>query len=121
LLVKSNPLVLTIVSDPAWANAVAILLQGAYQKLCRGNDAPEHRSLQCFDVAQRITYLDTTDSLATEVKWFDGGNHGWENGFWDAIQHSSEHKEALRLMASRMQDPDFQASTDVMEWLASSS
>jgi len=71
------------------------------------------------DVARRITYLDTADSLAVEVKWFDGRNHGWENEFWNAIQHSSEPQEALRLITSRMQESDFQASTSVLEWLAS--
>jgi hypothetical protein len=40
-------------------------------------------------VARRITYPDNGDSLATEVMWFDGGNHGWDNGFWDVIQRSS--------------------------------
>jgi hypothetical protein len=119
LLVKSNPIVLTIVNDPAWAHAAAIAYADAYEKLCQGHDVPEHRSLQCFDVARRIAYLDTADSLATEVRSFDGRNHGWDNGFWDAIQHSSSPEEALRLMTSRMQEPDFQVSTTVLEWLAS--
>lgn len=120
LLVKSNPIVLTIISDPAWAHSVAPGYADAYEKLCRGDDVVEHRSLQCFDVARRIAYLDTADSLATEVKWFDGRSHGWESGFWDAIQHSSQPREALRLMTSRMQQPDFQVSSVVLEWLASS-
>ncbi len=120
LLVKSNPVLLTIVNDPGWAHSAALAYAGAYEKLCRGDDVAEHCFLQCSDVARRITYLDTADSLATEVKWFDGGNHGWENGFWDAIQHSSQPEEALRLMAARIQEPDFEVSTSVLEWLASS-
>jgi hypothetical protein len=92
----------------------------AYEKLCRGDDVAERRFLQCSDVAQRITYLDTADSLATEVKWFDGRKHRWETGFWEAIQHSSYPSEALSLMTSRMQEPGFQVSTYVLEWLASS-
>src|SRR6185312_16758405 len=66
------------------------------------------------------TYLDTSDSLATEVKWFDGRHHGWDNGFWEAIQHSSHPNEALSLMGARMQERDFEVSTGVLEWLASS-
>jgi len=120
LLVKSNPLLLTIVNDPGWAQSAAVSYAGAYEKLCRGDDVAENRFLQCSDVARRITYLDTADSLATEVKWFDGRNHGWENGFWDAIQHSSQPEEALRLMAARIQEPDFEVSTGVLEWLAGS-
>ena len=120
LLVKSNPIILTIVDDPAWAGPAAIAYADAYDKHCRGDDVAEHRSLQCFDVAERITYLDTAESLATEVKEFDGRNHGWENGFWDAIRQSSHPHEALRMMTSRVQEPDFQVSTNVLEWLASS-
>jgi hypothetical protein len=120
LLVNSNPIVLTIISGPSWAHSAALAYAEAYEKLCRGSDVPEHRFLQCSDVAQRITYLDTADSLAIEVKGYDGKNHGWENGFWDAIQHSSHPEESLRLMTARMQQPDFEVSTGVLEWLASS-
>jgi hypothetical protein len=120
LLVKSNRIVLTIINDPVWAHSASIANADAYERLCRADDVTEHRSLQCFDVARRIMYLDTLDSLATEVKWYDGKNHGWENGFWEAIQHSSQPEEPLRLMALRMQDPDFQVSTSVLEWLATS-
>ncbi|HEY2495975.1 MAG TPA: hypothetical protein VGK24_02800 [Candidatus Angelobacter sp.] len=118
LLVNSNPISLTIVNDPGWAHFSVLAYADAYENLCHG-DAAEHR-LQCFDLARRITYLDTADSLATEVKFFDGRNHGWGNGFWDAIQHSSDPKKALPLMAARMQEPDFEVSTAVLEWLASS-
>ena len=120
LLVKSNPFLLTIVNDPGWAHSAAVAYAGAYEKLCRGDEVADARFLQCSDVARRITYLDTTDSLATEVKGFDGRNHGWENGFWDAIQHSSQPEEALHLMAPRIQEPDFEVSTGVLEWLAGS-
>ncbi|HSM85987.1 MAG TPA: hypothetical protein VLT16_07550 [Candidatus Limnocylindrales bacterium] len=120
LLLKSNAIVLTIVNDPAWAHSAAIAYADAYEKLCRGADVPEHPSLQCFDAARRITYLDTADSLATEVKWFDGRNHGWDTGFWDAVRHSSHPEEALRLMTSRMQEPGFQVSAGILEWLAGS-
>jgi hypothetical protein len=120
LLVKSNPITLTIVDDPAWARPAATVYADAYDKVCRGDDIAEHRSLQCFDVAERITYLDTAESLATEVRGIDGRNHGWENGFWDAIRQSSHPQEALRMMTSRMQEPDFQVSTSVLEWLAGS-
>jgi hypothetical protein len=120
LLVKSNPIVLRIVDDPSWSHSAAVAYADAYEKACGGDDVAEHRFLKCSDIARRITYLDTTDSLATEVKWFDGRNHGWDNGFWDAIQQSSHPEEALRLMAARIQAPDFEASAVVLEWLASS-
>ena len=120
LSVKSNTMPLTIVNDPGWAYSTARAYAGVYEKLCRGDDVAGNLFLQCSDVARRITYLDTSDSLATEVKWFDGRNHGWENGFWGAIQHSSHPKEALSLMGARMQERDFEVSTGVLEWLASS-
>jgi hypothetical protein len=120
LRVKSNPVLLTIADDPSWAHFVVLEYASAYEKLCRGDDVAQQRFLQCADVARRITYLDTADSLATEVRWFDGRNHGWENGFWEAIQHSSQPEQALTLMAARMQQPDFEVSTSILEWLASS-
>ena len=119
LLLRSKPVVLTIVRDPAWAHSAAVSYGDQYQKLCLGANVPGHRFLQCSDVARQITYLDTADSLAIEVKWFDGRNHGWDNGFWDAIRHSSQPQLPLQLMTSRMQDPDFQVSTTTIEWLAS--
>lgn len=118
LLVRSNPIVVTILNDPQWAHSAASAYADAYLKLCRADAEP--RLLQCFDIAQRITYLDNADSLAAEVKWFDDRNHGWDNGFWNAIQQSPEPLEALRLVASRMQDRDFQVSNEVLEWLARS-
>jgi hypothetical protein len=119
LLVKSNPITLTIVDDPAWARPAASAYQDAYDKLCRSDDDARQSLSQCFDISERITYLDTAESLAIEVKEFDGRNHGWDNGFWNAIQRSSQPPEALRLMTSRMQESDFLVSTDVLEWLAS--
>jgi hypothetical protein len=119
LLVKSNPVFLTIVNDPGWAHSAALAYAGVYEKLCDGYDVADDRFLQCSDVARRITYLDNPDSLATEVKWFDGRSHRSDNGFWDAIQQSSYPQEALRLMAARMQEADFEVSTGVLEWLAS--
>jgi hypothetical protein len=120
LLVKSNTIVLNIVNDPGWAHSSALAYASAYEKLCRGDGVAEHHFLECTDVARRITYLDTAESLAVEVEWFDGRQHGWDNGFWDAIQHSSNREEALRLMSARIQQPDFEVSTDVVIWLASS-
>lgn len=121
LLVKSNPLVLTIVDDPAWAHSAILANASAYERLCRGDGVAEHRFLECIDVARRIIYLDTMESLATEVKLFDGRSHGWDSGFWDAIQHSSKLEQAVRLMSARIQEPDFEVSNGVLEWLASSS
>lgn len=118
LLVKSKPILLTIVDDPAWAHSVGGTYADAYEKRCGGNDVAERKFLECSDLARRITYLDTTESLATEVKEYDGRNHGWNNGFWDAIRTSSYQPEAVRLMSLRMQQPDFEASTWVLEWVA---
>src|SRR5436190_11559992 len=70
LLVKSNPLVLNIVDDPVWSHAAAGSYAAAYDKLCRSDHMPGDQQLQCFDISSRITYLDTVDSLATEVRSF---------------------------------------------------
>jgi hypothetical protein len=119
LLVSSNPLALNITDDPAWAHSVAIGYEDAYSKLCHSDPVPEGQLLQCFEISQRITYLDTVDSLAAEVKFFDGRSHHWDNQFWEAIVRSSYPNEALHLMTNRMQDPDVAASTMLVEWLAS--
>jgi hypothetical protein len=118
LLLKSSPLVLTITDDPTWSLSAENAYSDAYSNSCRGSDGATQRFLRCSELARRITYLDTPDSLATEVKILDGRNHGWENGFWDAIQHSSYPNEALHLMANRIQDPDFEVSTMILESLA---
>jgi hypothetical protein len=119
LLVKSKPVPLTIVDEPAWSHLADIAYSGIYDKLCRGDDVAQDRFLQCSNIAQRITYLDTPESLATEVSFFDGGNQGWDNGFWGAIQHTSYPNDALRLMTKRIQDPDVQVSMAILESLAS--
>jgi hypothetical protein len=117
--VKSNPVDLTIVEDPEWAQSAAINYADAYDKLCRGDDVADHHLVPCGDIAARITYLDTPSSLSAEVKLFDGRNHGWENGFWEAIQHTSYPVDAIRLLTDRIQDPDVQVSTMMLESLAS--
>jgi hypothetical protein len=119
LLLTSNHVVLNIVADLEWSHSAASSYAAAYDKLCRGDDVPERHSLQCFDVASRITYLDTIDSLATEVRLFDGRNHGWDNGFWNGILRTSYPTDALRLMANRIQDSDVEVSQAVLESLAS--
>jgi len=119
LLVKSNPVDLKIVEDSGWATSAAIKYAAAYDKLCRGDDVPGHHSLECFDIAARLTYLDTPGSLSAEVKFFDGRSHGWDNGFWEAIQHTSYPVDAVRLLTDRIQDPDVQVSTTLLESLAS--
>ena len=119
LLVKSKPLDLEIVDDPTWSRSAAATYAIAYDKSCRGNDLPERNFLQCSNTSQQITYLDTADSLAVEVKFFDGKNHGWDNGFWDAILHTSYPVNAVRLMTARIQDPAVEVSTSTLEWLAS--
>lgn len=118
LLVKSNAIELTIIDDPTWAHSAAVSYADAYGKLCRHNEVLQGAPLQCFSIAEGITNLDTAESLATEVKLFDGRNHGWENGFWQAIQQTSYPKDALRLMTKRIQDPDFQVDPAVLESLA---
>jgi hypothetical protein len=120
LLVKSNPITLTLVDDPSWAHSAILANASAYERLCRGEDVAQSHFLECTDVARRITYLDTLESLAKEVKLFDGRSHGRNNGFWDAIQHSSTPEQAVRLMSARIQEPDFEVSQGVLEWLASS-
>lgn len=118
LLVQSEPLELTIVDDPAWANRTALALGEAYDKLCRGDDVAQNRFLQCSDIAQRIIDLDTLDTLSLEVRLFDGKNRGWSNGFWDAIQQTSYPKEAIRLLTEREQAPDVLVSVGELESLA---
>jgi len=118
LLVKSNPIDLVLVDEAGWTQSAVTGYADAYAKLCRGAEAPERRLLQCSEIAARITYLDTPDSLAAEIRFFDGKNHGWENGFWNAIQSTSHPGEALRLMTGRMQDPDVEVSTLVLKYLA---
>ena len=117
LLVKSNPLVLDIVADPAWARSAALSYAEAYDKSCRDPMERQH-SLQCSNIADRLMYLDTPESLAAVVKLFDGRNPQWGNGPWLAIIQTSFPRDALRLMTSRVQEPDFHVAAEVLESLA---
>jgi hypothetical protein len=118
LLVKSNPIDLAIIDDPGWGHSAAISYAHAYDQLCRVEDVQKIPFL-CFDIAARITYLDTPESLSTEVRFFDGRTR-WGNGFWEAIQSTSYPVDSVRLMTNRIQDPDFEVSTTTLAWLASS-
>jgi hypothetical protein len=117
LLVKSNAIDLAIIDDPGWGHSAANSYAEAYDQLCRVEDV-QKIPFQCFDIAARITYLDTPESLSTEVRFFDGRTR-WGNGFWEAIQSTSYPADAVRLMTNRVQDPDFEVSTTTLEWLAS--
>lgn len=121
LLVRSEPIVLRIVNDPIWSKAAANAYSQAFAARCQGANAKSERFLECSDLAQRITYLDTRDSLAAEVRFFDGREHGWDPGFWRAITTSSYPEDAVRLMRARIQEPDFEVSADLLVQLASMS
>lgn len=118
LLVSSKPIVLKMSEDPVWADVAAKTYGDGYARICRGDDVVEKHMSRCFDLASRITYLDTVASLEIEVRSFDGKNSGWDNRFWAAIEHSSYPQDALRLMARRIQDPNVAVSGPVLESLA---
>jgi len=120
LRVNSKPLELRIVDDPAWSRSAAAAYASAYDRSCRSKSVPHENLSECYDLARRITYLDSLDSLATEVARFDGRDHGWNNGFWESIQHTSYPVDAVQLMTTRMQESDFEVSRSTIEWLASS-
>jgi hypothetical protein len=116
LLVASNPVVLTLIQDAEWEHSALTSYASQYDKLCR-NDASAMSDGACDDLAQRITYLDTAESLALEIKTIDGRSHRWENGFWTAIERSSYPQQRLRWMTQRFQDPDFEVSQSTIESL----
>jgi hypothetical protein len=117
LLVRSKPLLLKIVDDAGWSQAAIAAYAQAFAKNCRGDDVPQKNFQQCSDISRRITYLDTAEAIDVEASEYDGRNHGWDTGFWDAIQHSSNRGHALRRLRERFPQPDFQVSTSVVDWL----
>jgi len=117
LLLTSNPVALTIVDDPQWSHRAAVTYTESYERLCRSDDVVEHHYHECFNLAERIRYLDTRESLAAEVRMLDGNNHGC-CGFWQAIATSSYPDDALRLMTSRIADADVEVAPWVLESLA---
>ena len=120
LLVNSKPLELRITDDPTWSRSVATTYASAYDRSCLGEDVARNNFSECTDLARRITYMDTVDSLTNEAARIDGRDHGWDNGFREAIRRSSYPVDALQLMTARMQEPDFEVSQSTIEWLASS-
>src|SRR6266403_445511 len=118
LFVKSNWVEITITDDPPSAHSATLAYAAAYDKSCRGDDVPNKNFAECSAVATRLSYLDTAESVAMEVQFFDGRNHGWDNGFLEAIATTSQRSEALRMMTRRIQDPDVQVSDSVLHWLA---
>ncbi|HET9743601.1 MAG TPA: hypothetical protein VFQ00_12685 [Terriglobales bacterium] len=118
LMTKSEPLTFEIVDDPNWSHAAAEAYDQTYAKFCRTDDLKEAQQQRCFDIADRIANLDTIESLATEIKYFDGKQHSWDNGFWTAILATSYPTDGLRLLSERMQAADFQVSAETVKLLA---
>ena len=118
LFLKSNWVEIMISDDPALAHSAALAYAAAYDKDCRGDDVPNKSFGECSAVATRLSYLDTAESVAMEIQFFDGRNHGWENGFLDAIATTSQPSEALRMMTRRIQEPDVEVSDFVLWGLA---
>lgn len=73
LLVKSNPIVLTIVSDPAWAHSAAILYGKAYEMLCRGDDVPGHRFLVTSAPINHVVSLLPHTNISSYLPGFFAG------------------------------------------------
>jgi hypothetical protein len=118
LLVKSDPVVLTLVNDPEWARSAARAYGDTYDMLCRDLSVSDQRLPQCWEIAARIAYMDTPESLATMVRFYKGQDRGWDNGFWEAIVRTSYRAEALILMTKRMQDTDVEVSPALVTSLA---
>ncbi len=120
LSLQSNLLTITLTDDPAWARAEALALGATYKTDCRDVGAQDKRLRHCADLATKLTYLDSPDALAVKVRFFDGINHGWDNGFWDSISNTSYPDQAVKLMSGRIQAPDVAVSSSVLFWLAAS-
>ncbi len=118
LLTQSNPVELRISDDPGWAHAAAVLYASTFEKNCRNDHLEGQRLIECFDASARLTYLDTPESLASIIRFFNGKQQSWGTGFWEAIQATSHQDYALHLMTIRIQEPDMQVSTSVLTSLA---
>ena len=120
LFVKSNRVEITITDDPQSAHSATLAYAAVYDKDCRGDDVASKNFAVCSAVAAGLSYLDTAESVAMEIQLFDGRNHGWDNGFFEAIATTSHRSEAVEMMTRRVQDPDVQVSNFVLRWLAQS-
>jgi len=80
---------------------------GFAQKNCGWEGVPNKNFLACSEIAARLADLDTVESVAMKIHFFDGRNHGWDDGFLGAIETTSHRSsEVLRMMTRRIQDPD---------------
>jgi hypothetical protein len=118
LFVKSNWVEIGISDDSAWAHSAALAYAAAYGKDCRGDDVPNKRFGECSAVATRLSYLDTVESVAMEIQFFDGRNHGWDDGLLDAITTTSHRSDALRLLRHRILEPEVDVSDRLLNLLA---
>jgi hypothetical protein len=118
LLLKSDPLVLKIVNDSTWANAAAEEYGGLLEKNCPQVPLEFKQRSQCWDLSRRIVFLETPAALKIAVSLINGRPEKWSTGFWEAIQKTQYRSDAVRLLTARMQEPDFQASPQLVELLA---
>lgn len=116
LLLRSDPIQLIVDDDPAWSHEAITAYANSYTQLCRDPNLRKRHTQECSDLAERIKYLDTPESLAMEVKSLNGRDR-W-NGFWAAIGQTSYPEDAAQLMTKRIQDPDFPVSKNALETVA---
>jgi hypothetical protein len=141
LEVTSKPLEIEILRDENWASQQLAQAVSSFEaakrnyQLERWDERPV-ASLQgdelmretkiakeMNDAAQVIRFLDTEESLAQAVRFYDGSLTlaGYANPFWNAVLESSHRKLAVKLLADRMLGEDFLASEDFVDVLTAMS
>jgi hypothetical protein len=114
---KSHPFTLELSDDSSWSAAeLKSVLDGIASEKCR--PVKEER-VGCLELADRLRYLDTPDSLAAITQFLSNEDKfsQWQHALWLGLFQSQHQDDVIRLLEMRFTDPDFAVTVENMEEL----
>jgi len=135
LTVEAKPLQITVVEDPGWSHSELEesasqfeIARGAYESMKPAEKSPDaspsqaaaeelqrkQLSAKMHEAARNMSAIDTEESLARIVGYFDGSIES-EQMFWQSIQESRHRRQVLDLLSNRMLQPDFRVTPQFLE------
>jgi hypothetical protein len=113
----SQPFTLELSDESAWsAKALKSALDAIAAEKC--NPVKEER-VRCLELADRLRYLDTPDSLAAITQFLsnEGKFSPWQQQLWLGLYQSRHQDDVIRLLEMRFTDSDFAVTVENMETL----
>ena len=114
---RSRPFTLELSDDSAWsASELKAVLEGIAAEKC---SVTKEDRLPCQELADRLRYLDTSDSLAASTQFLNNEQKlaTWQRELWLGLFQSRHQDDVIRLLEMRFTDPDFAVTVENMETL----